>query len=86
MPEKISGVTWKITNRREALCRETNRSMASRRKLLFRFISNLAGRADVGNMNHAGAAVEVAINLDLLAYELLRFILVIQLVVRIGGL
>jgi hypothetical protein len=37
-------------------------------------------------MNHAGAAVEVAINLDLLAYELLRFILVIQLVVRIGGL
>lgn len=41
----------------------------------------LAGGTDVGNVNHAGAAVEVAVNLDLLAYELLGFVLIIQLIV-----
>jgi hypothetical protein len=61
---------------------EKNRSLANRHRLPdFRLMSRLAGRADVGNMNHAGAAVEVAVNLDLLAYELLGFVLIIQLIV-----
>lgn len=58
-----------------------NRSLADRRKLPFRSISRLARGANVGDMNHAGAAVEVAVNLDLLAYELLGFVLIVQLIV-----
>jgi len=83
-PEQVTFPSWtgEDAARPPSSASEKNRSLADRHKLPdFRLISCLAGRANVGDVNHAGAAVEVAINLDLLAYELLRFVLIIQLVV-----
>ena len=46
----------------------------------------LAQGTDVRNMDHAGAAVEGAVDLYLLAHKLLCFILIIQLIVHVAGL
>jgi len=46
----------------------------------------LAQGTDVRDMDHAGAGVEGAVDLHLLAHKLLRFILIVQLIVHVGGL
>jgi len=46
----------------------------------------LAHRADVGNVDRACAAIQRSTDFNLLSNELLGLLLIVQLVVRIGGL